>query len=397
MARRGNQFNYVEGLLRFNMSRLEWDEVHPNIKDLVKGLLERFLDERFSSWKMTLECGHQEGLMHIQMGGKLKQRQRFATLARRWKDHVVQETRALHHLRWHEENDPWDTDFPIREIGWVRMRRAPNANGRFPGRKDIDHFFDDYLEDDTKVEGWGEGGERPPRNTTSSKAYNAAIALADEGVRLDDAIVHEDHGCMVAKYQGAYTRRQMRVDLLRTPIMRTITGVWIHGSAGTGKSHAVNLALVRVLSQLNREVGMGPGATAWPDLLYEFALERHGWEDGYRGQPVGLMDEFGPGSIQLKKLNRMMDSRPCSIAQRHSAGAMLNMRMLIVVSNYTPADCWPGVFLKHPELEETVNRRFTLITLEKDPLTNQRDPAQQESLISLLYLLMMRAHFEINN
>lgn len=382
----------MEGILRFNVTEDEWDAIPANVRDIARAIWESFMEDQFSTWKGTIEVGLQEGLVHLQMAGILKTRKRMTQVAGLWKRHVRNAINVA--WGWHEDVANEDRR-PLREINWVRMRKSPNGNNRRPTRADLDYVYDEYLEDETKKEPWGEGGTRPARNTTSKSKYREMVALARSGVEHVIAIQDDELGGMASRYPGSYTKILSHAQMVKLPIERKIYGLWIHGPAGSGKSAAVNHGLRRVMMQVNRDLeDTDPGVTAWPDLLYEFQNEPHGWEDGYKGQPIGLMDEFGPGSIRLTKLNRMMDSRPCSIAQRHSAGAICRLKMLIVVSNHEPEGCWPRIMEAHPHLAHTVRRRFNFYHLEGIPQPNGttfRDDEQQEDLISLIYLQMMRA------
>jgi len=129
--------------------------------------------------------------------------------------------------------------------------------------------------------------------------------------------------------------RRIERDYMRPPaLLSSPCGIWIHGPAGTGKTHSVY--------------------ESYPELYSKNASK---WWDGYQGQAVVLLDDIGPteASWSVRHLKMWSDRYPF-IADNKGGSINIRPSKFIVTSQYTIETLFLDV-----ETREALCRRFTVV------------------------------------
>lgn len=200
----------------------------------------------------------------------------------------------------------------------------------------------------TKDGNYEEFGKRPLTKTEQGKAGKAA-----EKKRWSDALENAKNGDfddidadILLRYYRAI--KNIREDNYDPPdLARDVTGIWILGPTGVGKSH------------LARQ--------CWPNL-YDKCCNK--WWDGYHDGQVALLDDFDTTHSCLgHHLKRWADKYPF---RAEIKGGTVNLRppAIVVTSQYVIEEIFPDRALRAALL-----RRFRIIRMENPedrPLALQR-------------------------
>jgi len=130
--------------------------------------------------------------------------------------------------------------------------------------------------------------------------------LAQEG-RLEE--IDADH---FVQYYSTLNRI-MKDSMKKPEPCSTVTGLWIHGSTGTGKTHSV--------------------VTQHPD---RYIKPLNKWWDGYQGEDVVHIDEISPEHTKwiAPYLKKWADKWPFD-AEVKGGAKQLRPKLIVVTSNYT--------------------------------------------------------------
>jgi len=110
-----------------------------------------------------------------------------------------------------------------------------------------------------------------------------------------------------------------------TPASRDhIQVIWIYGKSGCGKSYYAR-AYGRHKNQ---------------EQVFNKPLNK--WWCNYHQQKTVLLDDFAPNQIGLRHLLKWMDCYEVSGEVKSMADVNLTYNTMIVTSNFTPEECFPG-------------------------------------------------------
>jgi len=171
--------------------------------------------------------------------------------------------------------------------------------------------------------------ERCKKGGQGNKERHArAIKLAEEGkvdqVKEEDPQLFLQHGTRLASLHEPDT----------SPIDGTLEHEWWVGPTGTGKSRLL-----------------------WELYPKHFPKALNKWWDGYKHQDIVAIEEWSPkNDCTASALKRWADRYPFSGEVKGGTLHKLRPKKIIVLSNYTPQQC----FLNSEDMEPIL-RRFTII------------------------------------
>lgn len=163
--------------------------------------------------------------------------------------------------------------------------------------------------------------------------YQAVISLSKEG-RLGQ--IESEYPSYFFNHYG--TIKRIYQDYQKRPAdANQVTGIWIYGVSGIGKSRRAR--------------------TMFPnDPLYDKPCNK--WWDSYQGEPIVLIDDFDKSHHVLRHhLNRWAD-RYAFPAESKGSTSQIRPEKIIITSNWSPEEIWP----EHSE-SSTIRRRFEVIHL----------------------------------
>ena len=126
-------------------------------------------------------------------------------------------------------------------------------------------------------------------------------------VAVDDPIKFHQYGRTLSKIEDLALRKQFRSWMT--------TCEWIYGPTGTGKS-------ARAFEGYN------------PDTHYLWKDDK-GWQDGYVGQPIVIMNDFR-GEIPYNSLLQLIDRYPHFVSRRGREPAPFLAKHVIITSSLSP-------------------------------------------------------------
>lgn len=151
----------------------------------------------------------------------------------------------------------------------------------------------------------------------------------------DPELAYNDRGRMQA----------LRAHLRPVPVARdTLDNYWFVGKSGTGKSRYAR--------------------TEWPEHYVITTLQ---WfPEPFQYEPVLIIDEVTPGSVSFVELSRMADHYPVVPAYKGGFHGRYRPQTVIVTSNYTIEQCYPGIDTA------AIKRRFKVVDFDRIPLDAPR-------------------------
>lgn len=99
------------------------------------------------------------------------------------------------------------------------------------------------------------------------------------------------------------------------------TGEWVHGNTGVGKSYVWENAYD-------------------PTQMFVLKGDDKGWQDGYSGQPIVIIDELRKGQIPYAMMLKMLGSGPFWLTNRGRAPVPFLAKHIYITSCYHPRDLY---------------------------------------------------------
>lgn len=163
--------------------------------------------------------------------------------------------------------------------------------------------------------------------------YRAVIRLSKQG---DLVQIEQDFPQYFFNHYG--TIKRIYQDFQKRPAdANAVTGIWIYGESGIGKSR--------------RARRMFPN-----DRLYDKPCNK--WWDGYQHEAIVLIDDFDKSHHVLRHhLNRWAD-RYAFPAESKGSTSQIRPEKIIITSNWSPEEIWPESIES-----STIRRRFDVIHL----------------------------------
>jgi len=176
-----------------------------------------------------------------------------------------------------------------------------------------------------------ERGEKPISNDNKGRAeklrWQNARSLAKEG-KLDDI----DADIFIRCYS---TLKRIKSDYAAKPEALDPICIWIYGTTGTGKSHAIE--------------------TRFPNC-YKKCMDDLKWFDGYAGEEAVYLEDIDKYQVKWGGvLKRLADRWPMQASVKGSM-AYIRPKYVLVTSNYRIDEIWTD-----PQTVEPLQRRFTEI------------------------------------
>ncbi|AXH78050.1 MAG: helicase [Cressdnaviricota sp.] len=138
----------------------------------------------------------------------------------------------------------------------------------------------------------------------------AGETTVDQEMKEDPEFYHK-YGRTMRNIEDIALRDQFRTEMT--------TGIWYWGPTGTGKSHTIfkNYS---------------------PKTHYIWKNDK-GWQDGYVGQPIVIINEFR-GHIAYNDLLEMLDKYPLCVSRRGREPAPFLAKQILISSSLAPEDVY---------------------------------------------------------
>nr|QTE03372.1 MAG: replication-associated protein [Grus japonensis CRESS-DNA-virus sp.] len=192
-------------------------------------------------------------------------------------------------------------------------------------RKGTHKQASDYCKKDGDFEEYGELPKSAAE--TSKEMWKNVITWAEEGAmaRIKD------------EYPAIYLRYLEKLRSMGRPplaILPELENEWWYGATGTGKSRKL-----------------------WRDFPGHYAKQLNKWWDGYENEEVVAIEEWAPkNECTASALKVWADRYPFPVEVKGGKLNKIRPRKIIVLSNYTPEQCFPQA-----EDVEPIRRRFKVI------------------------------------
>jgi len=148
---------------------------------------------------------------------------------------------------------------------------------------------------------------------------------------VSDPVRYHQYGRTMHKLEDIFLRKRFRTEMT--------TCEWLYGPTGVGKSH-------RALSDYN------------PDTHYLWKQSDKGWQDGYTGQPIVIINEFR-GSIPYPDLLELIDKWPITLPRRGREPVPFLAKHIIITSSLHPSK----IYSRQLEKDDSINQLLRRVTV----------------------------------
>jgi len=258
----------------------------------------------------------EEETPHLQAAFSVKNVTEFAAIKKklgdRWHIEKARGTpQELHSYCMKGESEKWNKSDP-ESIMWQHTEPGENWEGEFAGAFPV-----------------GQGKDEAFRELCED-IREGRVTIED--IKRSDPMMFHMYGRTLQEMEATFMQSQFRNWMTE--------GLWLTGEGGCGKSHAAFL-------------GFDPQQSyVWKD--------DNGWQDGYRGQPIIIMNDFRGHTMKFSELMELVDKYPHEIRRRGKCPTP-NLARLVIITSVLP----PKVAYRHC-LKELANwkqfeRRFEVM------------------------------------
>ena len=200
-----------------------------------------------------------------------------------------------------------------------------------------------------RFEQWGTPGKGQGSRSDLDQNRDALLAgeTTVDAITVADPMMFHQYGRTLSKLEDIALRSQFRTWMTQ--------GIWYYGATGAGKSHmAFN--------------GYDPKS------VYLWKLNDNGWQDGYTGQDVVVMNDFR-GEVKFNELLNLLDKWPYFVARRGREPAPFLARKVIITAAITPSAVFSRIgvnddlaqLYRRIKLYRVENRFAHLVTNPENP------------------------------
>lgn len=258
----------------------------------------------------------EEGTPHLQAAFSVKNITEFATVKKklgdRWHIERAKGTpQELHSYCMKGESQKWNKKDPD-SIMWQHTCPGENWAGKFTGTFPA-----------------GQGNDE--RFTELCKDVREGRVTIEDIKKTDPMMFHQ-YGRTLLEMEATFMQSQFRSWMTE--------GLWLTGEGGCGKSHAAFL-------------GFDPKQSyVWKD--------DNGWQDGYKGQPIIIMNDFRGSTMKFNELMELVDKYPHEIRRRGKCPTPNLARLVIITSVLKPKEAYKYC-LKELTNWKQFERRFEIM------------------------------------
>lgn len=174
-------------------------------------------------------------------------------------------------------------------------------------------------------------------------------------IKRENPMLYHKYGRTLNDCEDLYLRSQFRTEMTE--------GVWLFGPTGVGKSH---------LAFQDYD----------PDNVYEWKKDDKGWQDGYTGQEVVVINEFRGDTMKYDHLLELVDKWPKTVSRRGREPVPFLAKLVIITSSLSPEE----VFCNRAKKDNIAQlyRRFTVKQLAAPPAQTIDSPPKRSARASKL-------------
>jgi hypothetical protein len=195
-------------------------------------------------------------------------------------------------------------------------------------------------------------GERTDLKEITDKIMAGSLKVSE--IKVRDPILYHKYGRTLNDIEDLYLRKQYRTEMTQ--------GIWLYGPTGVGKSH---------LAFMDFD----------PENCYEWKKDDKGWQDGYCGQEIVIINEFRGDTMKYDLLLELVDKWPKTISRRGREPVPFLAKTLIITSSLSPEE----VFCNRSKKDKIAQLHDRFIV--KELKGESRRPARKSPNSTILKLL----------